>query len=290
MVKRWLKHRFKQVSWNNKLINALFKTLDIPDWIVRQVAGHSDLPKYSIRVRSNGITQQFGGKQFARNGEVIANILMKQANLDKSSKVIEIGCGCGRVARVLTRLLPPNHYIGMDVDPAVVAYCQQSKLFKDAGFRFDRMDIRNAAYNPNGEIAASEYAFPYDSAWADVVFHISVFTHMLPEDVRNYIAETARLLRPGGRCLFSAFLMDHGHDGGIDFPHDHGFYRLHHEELAEKAVGYNLDFFESVFAEHDMVPSKKPLIGGWRGAKGSVAPDTAFGQDILIFEKSKSHS
>jgi len=100
------------------------------------------------------------------------------------------------------------------------------------------------------------------------------------------VAETARLLRPGGRCLFSAFLMDYGYAGGIDFPHDHGFYRVHHEGLAEKAVGYNLSFFEETFAEHGMVLSKKPLIGGWRGEYNSVKPDTAFGQDILVFEKS----
>ena len=68
--------------------------------------------------------------------------------------------------------------------------------------------MRNTHYNPGGEIEALRYRFPYDDGQSDVVFAASVFTHMKPENVTRYFAEAGRVLRRGGRCLFSFFLLD----------------------------------------------------------------------------------
>jgi len=54
---------------------------------------------------------------------------------------------------------------------------------------------------------ASDYRFPYDDASFDVVSAASVFTHMLPEAAERYF-RTARVLKRGGRAVFSCFLLD----------------------------------------------------------------------------------
>ncbi len=36
----------------------------------------------------------------------------------------------------------------------------------------------------------------------------SVFTHMLPQDMDNYLSEVARVLKPDGRCLITYFLLN----------------------------------------------------------------------------------
>ena len=36
----------------------------------------------------------------------------------------------------------------------------------------------------------------------------SLYTHLLPAETRNYLRETARVLRSGGRCLVTFFVVD----------------------------------------------------------------------------------
>lgn len=41
-----------------------------------------------------------------------------------------------------------------------------------------------------------------------IFFAASVFTHMLPLNTAHYFRESARVLKRGGRCIFSFFLLD----------------------------------------------------------------------------------
>ena len=74
--------------------------------------------------------------------------------------------------------------------------------------RFHRRRHHNALYNPKGKYQSLEFVFPYPDASFDVVFLTSVFTHMFPPDVKHYLDEISRVLKPGGRCLSSYFLMN----------------------------------------------------------------------------------
>lgn len=288
LLQKGLRKRFKHVSWKNPYLNFVFHCIDIPDLIVRQINQLGHVPKYSVRVRSNGINNQFGGKQFAQTGEFIAQLLIDQALLVPESKIIEIGCGCGRTALALTKILHDGNYIGMDVDEISIDACKNNQLLKNKNFRLDWMDIYNPEYNPSGKVSAKSYKLPYPDQSAEIIFLISVFTHMLSDDVSHYISEISRILRPGGRCLFTTFLMDYGQEGKlIDFPYRHGYYCLHQESNPEKAVGYYRNFFEEAFASVGMSLLKTPLLGHWRSSSVEV-PLIPFGQDVMIFTKGKT--
>jgi SAM-dependent methyltransferase len=56
-------------------------------------------------------------------------------------------------------------------------------------------------------VSASQYRFPFRDATFDFVFLTSVFTHMLPDDVERYVGEIGRVLAPGGRCFFTAYVI-----------------------------------------------------------------------------------
>lgn len=71
MQMKWLRQKFKGVSWRNPVINFGFKVISIPDMLVRQITGLGHLPKYSVRVRSRGVANQFGGQLFSEQGEFI---------------------------------------------------------------------------------------------------------------------------------------------------------------------------------------------------------------------------
>ena len=49
---------------------------------------------------------------------------------------------------------------------------------------------------------------PFPDATFDVVLLKSVFTHMLPADVRHYLQEISRVLKQGGRSIITYFLLN----------------------------------------------------------------------------------
>ncbi len=279
-----IKLRFEGISWRNKYIHLLLRCLDVPDCVVRTIRGYGYLPRYSIRIRSTGFLGQFGGRQFANRGNTIARLLTDHAALKPDERVVEVGCGCGATALPLARVMEDGRYAGLDIDKTSIEACHRNALLKRKRFDFEWMDVYNAIYNPNSRVKADTYTFPYPDGCADVIFLASVFTHMLHDDVSNYIREISRMLRPGGRCFFTTFLMDFGHEGFIDFPFDHGVYRLHKETLPEKAIGYYGRFFEERFKAVGMTVQGKPLLGLWNFSKPD-APKTLLNQDVMIFKK-----
>ena len=279
-----IKLSFQGISWRNRAFNVLFRCLDIPDWIVRLFRGLGYLPRFSIRIRSTGILEQFGGKKFAIRGSTIARLLTDNAGLKPHEKVMEIGCGCGATALPLTKVLKDGNYTGLDIDKISIKACKKNVLLKKSKFIFEWMDVYNTIYNPESTTIVQSYRFPYSDASADVIFLASVFTHMLPDDVSHYIREISRMLHPNGRCFFTTFLMDYGHEGYIDFPFDHGIYRLHKETLPEKAIGYYRQFFEENFGAVGMSIQDTPLLGLWRFSQPEL-PRISLNQDVMIFKK-----
>ncbi len=282
---RVARRHFKGVSWQHPVVSRVLLSLDPVDYLVRLPRGLAYLPKYSIRVRSNGVTGQFGGGRFARFGALIASYLQRYAGVTPSSRVLEIGCGCGRVAQGLVPLLEDGHYTGLDVERVALDAARSNRRLVGKAFRLEHLDVQNPEYNPGGRAPAESFRFPLESGSFDVVFLISVFTHMLDGGVRNYIGEIARLLAPGGRCLVSAFLMDHGVLGqGLEFTYRTEVYWSVQKEMPEKAVGYLLALFDEEFARLGMRRTEEPLWGTWR--QGTPPdPKTDFAQDILVYRK-----
>lgn len=111
--------------------------------------------------------------------------------------MLDVGCGIGRMARVLVPVLRPPG----------VSWCQAHYRDTPSPFRFQHADVRNALYNPQGALVARGYRFPYAENSFDLVIATSVFTHLLPDAAERYLAEAARVLTPGGRLFTTWFLV-----------------------------------------------------------------------------------
>lgn len=285
MIKKLIKKILPGVAWQNPVINSAFKIIDPVDYLARMANGLTGLPPYSIRVRSNGVTRQFGGKAFYQFGKMLAGHLEKYAGLKPASKVLEIGCGCGRTCFALSEILDDGNFVGMDIEKTSLDACQANPVFTRKKFRFDYLDVHNDEYNPEGKFAASSYKFPYDDHSFDVIYLVSVFTHMLTDDVQNYIAEISRILKPGGVCMITTFLMDKGRETpGISFPYQTQEHCYYDQALPEVAVGYYLDFYAKAFASHGLAQAHDTLWGGWRNSP-DVVSTSGFPQDIIFFAK-----
>jgi len=284
LIKRILKKVFHGVSWQHPFLNVIFKVVDPIDWLVRKANRREHQPAYSIRVRSNGTHQQFGGRRFDLHGKLIRSLLINHAGLLPDSTILEIGCGCGRNAIALSEYIDNGRYIGVDIERISFEACTSMTLLKRKNFSFELMSIFNSEYNPKGEFSASKYKFPYKDDIFDVIFLISVFTHMRPAEVENYLAEITRILKPGGACLMSFFLMDEGNEGSqISFPYKEDNFYYVDKKMPEIAVGYDLNYICHLAEKKGLGVNPKVLWGTWRG----VAPITSdkFSQDIIIFRK-----
>jgi len=118
--------------------------------------------------------------------------------------VLDIGCGCGRIARVLFNNRWITRYIGFDVVFSGIEWCNRyiaPAWHGDA--QFLHYDLYSAEYNPAGRLLSQDFTFPCEDAGADVILAASLFTHLLEPDAIRYLQEVGRVLSPRGRALLS---------------------------------------------------------------------------------------
>ena len=230
----------------------------------------------------------FGGGDFNRIGEEYFKYFVDLGGLQPDERVLDVGCGIGRMAVPLTRYLGDRgSYEGFDVFPEGIAWCRENITPRHPNFRFRVADIKNKEYNPAGRFAASEYEFPYESASFDFVLLTSVFTHLLPDEVENYLSEIRRVLAPSGRCLASFFLLNEESLGAIrsgtstiDFRHDFGGYRVKDVETPEAAIAFPEDYIRSLYAERRLYIAEPIHYGSWPGRRAFLSY-----QDVVVAAK-----
>lgn len=130
------------------------------------------------------------------------------AGLRRDEAVLDAGCGIGRMAFALSYYLNDHaSYTGFDVTKTFIEQAQ-ARFHANKNFGFQHVDIFNKMYNPSGRLRAADFTFPFPDSAFSFVFLTSVFTHMLAADVRNYLREINRVLRTGGRCFATFFVID----------------------------------------------------------------------------------
>ena len=158
-----------------------------------------------------------GNGDFQAIGVMLLANLKDHAGLKASDRVLDIGCGNGRVAAQLAPFLKGSgSYLGFDISRAGIAACRR-QFAGQPHMAFAHLDVWNGEYNAKGRIAELDTVFPAADASIDLAFATSVFTHMRMPAVRRYLAEAARVLAPGGRFAFTAFALEPGREASDDF-------------------------------------------------------------------------
>jgi SAM-dependent methyltransferase len=149
-----------------------------------------------------------GEGEFRTVGEEFLRHFREIGGLEPGHRVLDVGCGIGRMAVPLTGYLDSHgSYEGFDVSREGIAWCRRAISRRFSRFRFLHADVANSEYNPGGRIAPGGFRFPYPDASFDFVIATSVFTHLLPDAAARYLAEICRVLAPGGRAFATAFLL-----------------------------------------------------------------------------------
>jgi SAM-dependent methyltransferase len=227
-----------------------------------------------------------GDGDFEATGTEFLDYFVRLGGLKPTDRVLDVGCGIGRMARPLTKYLTTGSYEGFDIVPAGIEWCQKTITARYPGFRFSLADARNPEYNPHGKVPATKYRFPYGDAQFDFAFLTSVFTHMRPSEVSRYLSELERVLTPGGKCLATFFVLnDESHRlvasgrSSIDLKHPLPGCWTSNLEIPETAIGYGEQELERLTGEQNLA-LRSLHCGNWCGRA-----DYLSFQDIAILEK-----
>ena len=109
----------------------------------------------------------------------------------RGQKVLEISCGHGGGAAYLQRTLHPADYTGLDLNPTGIRFCQERHQADQLTF------LQGDAEN-----------LPFAAQSFDAVINVEA-SHCYPNFPR-FLAEVARVLRPGGHLLYADFRFADG--------------------------------------------------------------------------------
>jgi SAM-dependent methyltransferase len=226
--------------------------------------------------------------EFQKIGQEFVQYFVDLAGLQRDEEVLDIGCGIGRVAIPLAAWLSPQgSYHGFDLVAEGVRWCRQHITPKHPNFHFERADIYNATYNPGGRFRAAEFRFPYADASFDFAWTKSVFTHMFAEDVEHYLLETARVLKAGGRCLHTFFILNdesqrliHAGKSMFDFRFHLGDSVTVSAAEPEKAIAFDESLVRAMYQRAGLQLVEPIHWGAWSGRREFLS-----GQEIIVAVK-----
>jgi len=149
------------------------------------------------------------GKAEAERVNLLASFInenhVKSAEAEKT-KILDLGCGRGRLAQglITTEEKDYFHYVGVDINEEDIAYCKNTAVEND--FEFHHFDMNNSMYNADGT-KCDELEFPYKGKPFDIIYSWSVFSHLEPSDIDYYLGLYRSLLKPTG-IVFVTFIAD----------------------------------------------------------------------------------
>jgi SAM-dependent methyltransferase len=172
--------------------------------------------------------------------------LIEHGRLQATERVLDVGCGFGRLPLGLLDAPFKLAYLGLDVNPTAITWCQHHITPIRPAFQFMRLNVKNDRYNPNGQPLDDQFHFPLPERSFDVIYLYSVFSHMVLPDVAIYLKEFRRLLNQNGRLFFTAFTEKDVPIMSVNPAN----YRNMKWKSALHCVRYNVDFLNALITDH----------------------------------------
>jgi ubiquinone/menaquinone biosynthesis C-methylase UbiE len=238
--------------------------INIPQHFIDYVAGGGDQDSYRLL----GIA-------------TILDILSFGVIDSSSNKVLDLGCGCGRMGAVISAILDPatgGACSGFDIWSEGIAWARKNigSLYPHASF--------NVLGDHRGYDALVAYKIDLPDASQDAVIATSVFTHLRAAPADAYASEIARVLRSGGKAYVTFFASKEVYRG-FNMPQkpEEDAYAINYVNVQAEDTFTDEDKVVEMFNKHSLTVLGMKY-GNWRH---SQFPHRGIGggQDVFILRR-----
>ncbi len=217
--------------------------------------------------------------------------LLVHFGLTPDDRVLDLGCGIGRLAYTMADYLSTGYYDGLDVSKKAIQWLEENYTTVLPNFHFGVLDVWNPRYNPKGTLTPSEVVLPYESSFFDRLGAFSLFTHMQPEDTAAYLGEIRRVLKPDGLAVVTFFSIDpevdtDPHYGNQPFLRVSGRENVWtlNPELPERGIALDSRLIDQMVGDAGLRTDQR-IAGYWRGRRRTEPPYKWAHQDVYALAR-----
>lgn len=159
----------------------------IRDWKDHQNPAHIPAPPAKLRHRVHGSLDK---ESFLQVGENLAQNIrdlcaIVERDIYSFENVLDFGCGSGRVIRNFQDAPASCRLYGTDIDSELVSWCEKY--------------LPHIRWNTNGY----QPPLPFADNTFDLIYAISVFTHLDEKFQHTWLREVLRIAKPGATIILS---------------------------------------------------------------------------------------
>ena len=210
------------------------------------------------------VGESIDAAEFSRIGSDCAHLIEESLQaagkgIAPGSRILDFGCGCGRTLRWLLPRYPNSEFHGVDVDAEAVEWCM--KNVKPGHFQ---------ATSPISRL-------PFPNKHFDVVYSISVFTHLDEHMQDQWLSELRRVLKMDGVLLFTvhgSLAAQELDPQGREALEGYGF--VHRRSM--KLKGLVPDWYQTTWHSKEYIVAR--LSRWFTNARYQTVPDGM--QDVVI--------
>ncbi len=144
-------------------------------------------PKFRQLTTATHITVEEHIKEGFQASRLLTGILKKEGidPYQMVGKVLDFGSGCGRVLRHIHKLIPNAQLFGCDIDENIIEWNRKNLCF--------------AKWFINKYLPPTDF----ESSFFDIIYLISVFTHIDEKTQFAWLNEFSRIIKPKGLLIIT---------------------------------------------------------------------------------------
>jgi SAM-dependent methyltransferase len=165
------------------------------------------------KINGHPLTDVVGGGDPEVIAREVVTAIKKYAELNAGDSILDVGCGCGRIATGLTQYVEgESQYIGIDIVPGLIDFARNFITPRYPSFKFALLNESNKTYDawrrPDGEMGIATLAEAVSVNSIDLAIAVSLFTHLDYPAALEMLTSIHHLLKNDGRVFMTVFILD----------------------------------------------------------------------------------
>jgi SAM-dependent methyltransferase len=173
------------------------------------------------QINGHPLSDVVGGGDPELIAQEVVTVIEQYAKLRPGDSILDVGCGCGRIATALTQYIDREScYVGIDIVPGLIDFARSFITPRYPSFKFLLLNESNQTYDSwrrqEGEMGIATLAEAVSAQSIDLAISVSLFTHLDFAPALAMLTSIHRVLKDDSRVFMTVFVLDRAAQGEID--------------------------------------------------------------------------